>query len=70
MTLPALTIVPAGAGSGKTFKIHTDLIKWIKDENINVRPERIVAVTFTEAAANELRERIRSALLADKDVQI
>jgi len=70
MTLPALTIVPAGAGSGKTFKIQTDLIEWIKDKDINVRPERIVAVTFTEAAANELRERIRSALLADKDVQM
>lgn len=58
-----LEIVPAGAGSGKTFKIKTDLTKWVRSEE--VRPHRIMAVTFTEAAAGELKERIRSALLAD-----
>lgn len=56
-----LTIVPAGAGSGKTFRIKTTLSEWI--EAGEVRPERILAVTFTEAAAGELRERIRASLL-------
>ncbi|SEP82043.1 ATP-dependent exoDNAse (exonuclease V) beta subunit (contains helicase and exonuclease domains) [Devosia sp. YR412] len=58
-----LTIVPAGAGAGKTHRIKTQLSNWVKRGV--VRPDRILAVTFTEAAASELRERIRSGLLAD-----
>jgi ATP-dependent exoDNAse (exonuclease V) beta subunit len=58
-----LVIVPAGAGAGKTHRIKTQLSDWVKRKI--VRPERILAVTFTEAAAGELRERIRAGLLAD-----
>jgi len=58
-----LVIVPAGAGAGKTHLIKTQLSDWVKRKI--VRPERILAVTFTEAAAGELRERIRAGLLAD-----
>lgn len=58
-----LTIVPAGAGAGKTHLIKTTLSDWVKRGL--VRPDRILAVTFTEAAASELRERIRSGLLAE-----
>jgi len=58
-----LVIVPAGAGAGKTHRIKTQLSDWVKRKV--VRPERILAVTFTEAAAGELRERIRAGLLAD-----
>ena len=58
-----LVIVPAGAGAGKTHRIKTQLSDWVR-RGI-VRPERILAVTFTEAAAGELRERIRAGLLAD-----
>lgn len=61
MTLPPLTIVPAGAGSGKTYTIQHQLGEWVVQGS--VAPERIVAVTFTEAAAAELRERIRTRLL-------
>ena len=60
---PELVIVPAGAGAGKTHRIKTQLIDWIKSGT--VRPERVMAVTFTEAAAAELRERVRAGLLAD-----
>lgn len=59
--LPPLTIIPAGAGSGKTYTIQETLGEWIVDGKI--APERIVAVTFTEAAAAELHERIQSKLL-------
>ncbi|MCF7699947.1 UvrD-helicase domain-containing protein [Loktanella sp. M215] len=58
-----LTIVPAGAGAGKTHRIKTTLADWVKRKL--VRPDRILAVTFTEAAASELRERIRAGLLAE-----
>lgn len=60
--LPPLTIIPAGAGSGKTYTIQQQLGEWVVDGLI--APERIVAVTFTEAAAAELRERIRARLLS------
>jgi len=60
--LPPLTIVPAGAGSGKTYTIQQQLGDWVVQGKI--APERIVAVTFTEAAAAELRERIRAKLLS------
>ena len=62
MTLPPLTVIPAGAGSGKTYTLQQQLGAWV--EQGLVQPERIVAVTFTEAAAAELKERIGSQLLA------
>jgi ATP-dependent exoDNAse (exonuclease V) beta subunit len=62
MTLPLLTLIPAGAGSGKTYTIQQQLGAWVAENK--VAPERIVAVTFTEAAAAELRERIGATLLA------
>ena len=62
MTMPSLTVIPAGAGSGKTYTIQQQLGDWVRDGL--VAPERILAVTFTEAAAAELRERISAKLLA------
>jgi ATP-dependent helicase/nuclease subunit A len=61
MSLPELTLVPAGAGSGKTYRIQQQLGEWI--EAGIVAPDRIAAVTFTEAAAAEMRDRIRRRLL-------
>lgn len=61
MSLPTLTIIPAGAGSGKTHTIKERLGEWVVRRD--VAPERIVAVTFTEAAAAELRERISAELI-------
>jgi ATP-dependent exoDNAse (exonuclease V) beta subunit len=61
-SLPALSVIPAGAGSGKTYHIQHQLGEWIASGQ--VVPERIVAVTFTEAAAAELRARISANLLA------
>ena len=62
MSLPPLTLIPAGAGSGKTYTIQQQLGAWVAENK--VAPERIMAVTFTEAAAAELRERIGAKLLA------
>jgi len=61
VTLPPLTVIPAGAGSGKTFSVQERLADLVVAKE--VRPEGIVAVTFTEAAAGELRDRIRGELL-------
>ena len=59
--LPYLTLIPAGAGSGKTYRIKEQLADWVQSGL--VAPHRIAAVTFTESAASELRERIRSTLM-------
>ncbi|MGR9202837.1 UvrD-helicase domain-containing protein [Rhizobium leguminosarum] len=56
-----LTLVPAGAGSGKTYRIETTLADLVVDGDISA--DRILAVTFTETAASDLRTRIRGALL-------
>ena len=59
--LPKLDVVSAGAGSGKTYRIKDTVGRWIKEKLVS--PDRIVAVTFTEAAAGELKERLRKELI-------
>ena len=59
----SVVVVPAGAGSGKTYYLQPETARRIREEGL--APESIVAVTFTEAAAAELRGRIRAALVSD-----
>lgn len=52
--------VEAGAGAGKTRTIVDRIVNQLK--NTTLRPENIVVITFTNAAVNELYERIQSSL--------
>ncbi len=57
-------LVVAGAGTGKTFTVVQRALSLLLEEGASL--EHILMVTFTEAAAAEMRQRIRRSLL---DVQ-
>ena len=53
-------LVSAAAGSGKTAVIVERVIKLITTEGYSV--SELLVVTFTKAAAAEMRDRIRDAI--------
>ena len=55
-------LMKASAGTGKTYNLMEELSKFMKD---GLQPEKLLAVTFTNAAAAELKSRIRQKLLDD-----
>lgn len=58
-----IKIISAGAGSGKTYRLTQEMVKYITEKG--VRTSGIVATTFTQKAASELQERVRVKLLED-----
>ena len=59
---PAQIVVSAAAGSGKTQVLTTRIIERIKDMSSPVSVDKLLIVTFTKAAAAEMKERIGKAL--------
>jgi ATP-dependent exoDNAse (exonuclease V) beta subunit len=55
-----LTVYKASAGSGKTFRLATEYIKLLIDDPQKYR--HILAVTFTNKATEEMKQRILSQL--------
>lgn len=55
-------LVAAAAGSGKTSVLVERIIRRLTDEYDPITIDRLLVVTFTNAASSEMRERIGSAL--------
>ena len=58
--------VEAGAGAGKTHELVTRIVNRLTNKD-DCMPEDFVVITFTEAATQELRDRISETLRARCD---
>ena len=58
-------IVSAGAGSGKTAVLTARVIRKLENVDIN----KLLILTFTKEAANEMKERIRKAIKKNENLK-
>ena len=67
-TVDGPLLIIAGAGSGKTKTLTTRVVYLLRQLRIN--PQNILAVTFTNKAAQEMKERITFALTGKHDAKL
>ena len=58
-------LISASAGSGKTHTMISRLVRLVMQENVDVN--QILAVTFTEKAAFDMKEKLKNALMKARD---
>lgn len=66
LPLHGLRLIEASAGTGKTFTLVTVLLRLLLERGLPI--QQLLAVTFTRAATQELRKRLRQRLLAAQKV--
>lgn len=64
--LDGVHLIEAGAGTGKTYTIAGIFLRLIVERGLSI--DRILVVTYTKAATEELKSRIRGRLLSAKAV--
>ncbi len=57
---PGVRLLEANAGTGKTYTISGLVCRFVVEEGLDI--SKILVVTFTEAATEELKERVRKYL--------
>jgi exodeoxyribonuclease V beta subunit len=60
-SLDGINLIEASAGTGKTWNICGLYMRLLLERDLEV--QRIIVVTFTNAATAELRERVRSRIV-------
>jgi ATP-dependent exoDNAse (exonuclease V) beta subunit len=63
-----IRFISAGAGSGKTYRLTKELETALTGGVAS--PEGVIGTTFTNKAANELRERVRKRLIKAGKIQL
>lgn len=58
--LNGINLIEASAGTGKTYAIAMLALRFIVEKNLKI--EQLLVVTFTKAATEELKDRIRARL--------
>ncbi|MGJ7904605.1 UvrD-helicase domain-containing protein, partial [Lysobacter sp. 1R34A] len=61
LPLDGLRLIEASAGTGKTYTLATLVTRLVIERGLRIG--EVLAVTFTDAATQELRERLRRRLL-------
>ena len=56
-----MSFIDAGAGTGKTARLVRRIVRLVLNGDCTI--DQIAAITFTEKAAAELRDRVRVALV-------
>ncbi len=63
-----IRFISASAGSGKTYQLTEELEKSLHAGN--AKPDGVIGTTFTNKAANELRERVRQRLIQAGNINL
>lgn len=63
--LEGINLIEASAGTGKTYNIEGLFIRLILEKQLQV--EQVLVLTFTNAATEELKDRIRTKLVKAKE---